>query len=152
MVQPRNERSASLDSEVHVTSLSSDHHNYDQTATDAMSLKVRCACVSVAAHSPAASVIFSNRRTKGGRISKTFSMADGRGKRLQGYFSILCDQPSVRGIRLRSHIFSNAGACGPKELLHVREASGNSSCRGRFDVGPGAFLRSALRANANAGD
>ena len=152
MVQPRNEISASLDSEVNIASLSSDHHNYDQTAADTMSLRMRYARVRVVAHSPAASMISSSLRTKDGRISKTFSMADGRSKRLQGYLSRLCDQPSVRGVRLRSHIFSNAGACGPKELFHVREACGNSSCRGRFDVGLGGFLRSALRTNANAGD
>ena len=152
MVQPRNERSASLDCEVDVTSLSSDLHNYDQPLRIRCHLQVRCARVSVIAHSPAGSVICPGLRTKGGRISKTSSMADGRSKQFEDYFARLCDRPSVRGTRLCSHIFSDAGACGAKKMFHVGEACGNSSHRGRLDVGPCAFLRLALRTNANAGD
>jgi hypothetical protein len=85
MVQPRNERSASSDSEVRVTSFSSDLHNYDQPIRIRCHLEVRCARVSVVAHSPAVSVISSSLRTKGGRISKTFSMTDRRSKQLQNY-------------------------------------------------------------------
>ncbi|OXC73810.1 hypothetical protein BSU04_35045 [Caballeronia sordidicola] len=43
------------------------------------------------AHCPAASVISWSLLTEGGRVSKVFSMADGRSKQLQGYFSRVCD-------------------------------------------------------------
>jgi hypothetical protein len=58
-----------------------------------------------------------------GEISMTFSMTGGRSEQPQGYFSRLCDRSSVRGIRLRSHIFSSASACGPKELAAILQSA-----------------------------
>ena len=137
---------------MHVASLWSDLHNYDEAATDTVSVAYAVYSCECGSSLPAVSVISSSLRTKCERILKTCSRTGSRSEQPQGYFSRLCDQPSARGTRLRSNILSNAGTCGPKELLHVREACGNSGCRRRFDVELSDLLLIALGASTNSGD